>query len=65
MPEPGKHAKSSFSDLKRKLIPTGSCHLEERRLRADHARRAYMLGLAKRSATARKPVLVLSEKDHL
>jgi hypothetical protein len=34
--------------------PDGTLTSEERRQRAEHAKRAYMLALAKRSAIARK-----------
>jgi hypothetical protein len=40
--------------FEKEVDPDGSLSPEERRQRAEHAKRAYMLQLAKRSAAARK-----------
>ena len=40
--------------FERQVDPDGELPEQERRQRAEHAKRAYMLGLAKRSATARR-----------
>lgn len=40
--------------FEREVDPEGKLPPQERRRRADHARRAYMLRLAKRAITARK-----------
>jgi hypothetical protein len=40
--------------FEREVDPDGALPPEERRQRAEHAKRAYMLQLAKRSAAARK-----------
>ena len=40
--------------FERQVDPDGELPEHERRQRAEHAKRAYMLGLAKRSATARR-----------
>lgn len=40
--------------FEREVDPDGTLPPVERRQRAEHAKRAYMLQLAKRSATARK-----------
>jgi hypothetical protein len=40
--------------FERQVDPDGTLPPEERRQRAEHAKRAYMLQLAKRSAAARK-----------
>lgn len=40
--------------FEREVDPDGALQPEERRQRAEHAKRAYMLQLAKRSAAARK-----------
>jgi hypothetical protein len=41
--------------FEREVDPDGKLSPEERRRRADHAMRAYMLRLAKRAVRARKP----------
>jgi hypothetical protein len=40
--------------FEKEVDPDGTLPPEERRQRAEHAKRAYMLQLAKRSAAARK-----------
>lgn len=40
--------------FEREVDPDGALSAEERRRRADHAKRAYMLRLAKRAVAARK-----------
>ncbi|HEY3685104.1 MAG TPA: hypothetical protein VGL93_18875 [Streptosporangiaceae bacterium] len=40
--------------FERQVDPDGELPEHERRQRAEHAKRAYMLGLAKRSASARR-----------
>ena len=40
--------------FEREVDPEGVLPVDERRLRAEHAKRAYMLRLAKRSVAARK-----------
>jgi hypothetical protein len=40
--------------FEKEVDPDGTLTPEERRERAEHAKRAYMLQLAKRSATVRK-----------
>ena len=40
--------------FEKEVDPDGTLPPEERRQRAEHAKRAYMLKLAKRSAVARK-----------
>jgi hypothetical protein len=40
--------------FEKEVDPDGTLPAEERRQRAEHAKRAYMLQLAKRSAAARK-----------
>ena len=40
--------------FEREVDPDGKLPLDERRCRAEHAKRAYMLRLAKRSVAARK-----------
>lgn len=40
--------------FEKEVDPDGTLPPEERRQRAEHAKRAYMLRLAKRSAAARK-----------
>ena len=40
--------------FEKEVDPDGTLSLEERRQRAEHARRAYMLQHAKRSAASRK-----------
>jgi hypothetical protein len=40
--------------FEREVDPDGTLPAEERRRRAEHARRAYMLRLAKRAVAARK-----------
>lgn len=40
--------------FEKEVDPDGKLPPEERRLRAEHAKRAYMLKLAKRSLSARK-----------
>ena len=40
--------------FEKEVDPDGTLPPEERRQRAEHAKRAYMLQLAKRSASARK-----------
>jgi len=40
--------------FEKEVDPDGTLSHEERRQRAEHAKRAYMLRLAKRSAVARK-----------
>jgi hypothetical protein len=40
--------------FEKEVDPDGTLPPEERRQRAEHAKRAYMFQLAKRSATARK-----------
>jgi hypothetical protein len=40
--------------FEREVDPDGKLPPEERRRRADHARRAYMLRLAKRAVSARR-----------
>ena len=40
--------------FEREVDPDGTLPPEERRQRAEHAKRAYMLQLAKRSAASRK-----------
>jgi len=40
--------------FEKEVDPDGTLPPEERRQRAEHAKRAYMLRLAKRSAVARK-----------
>ena len=40
--------------FEKEVDPDGALPQEERRQRAEHAKRAYMLQLAKRSAAARK-----------
>jgi hypothetical protein len=40
--------------FEKEVDPDGKLPPEERRQRAEHAKRAYMLRLAKRSATARR-----------
>ncbi len=50
--------------FEREVDPEGRLPLEERRRRADHAKRAYMLRLAKRSAAVRKVSSSTPETDH-
>jgi hypothetical protein len=40
--------------FEREVDPDGTLPVEERRRRAEHARRAYMLRLAKRAVAARR-----------
>jgi hypothetical protein len=48
-------ARDAFiSRFEKEVDPDGTLPPEERRQRAEHAKRAYMLQLAKRSAAARK-----------
>jgi hypothetical protein len=49
---PGRQ--SFLSRFEREVDPHGTLPPEERRLRAQHALRAHMLRLAKRSAAARR-----------
>ena len=53
-PAPGPHARSSYNDSSGRLIPMGKLPPDERHRRAEHAKRAYMLRLAKRAVAARK-----------
>jgi hypothetical protein len=41
--------------FEKEVDPDGKLPAEERRQRAEHAKRAYMLQLAKRSGASRKP----------
>jgi len=50
--KPGRQ--SFLSRFEREVDPDGTLTPEERRLRAQHALRAHMLRLAKRSADARR-----------
>jgi hypothetical protein len=43
-----------FERFEREVDPDGTLPPDKRRQRAEHAKRAYMLRLAKRSALARK-----------
>jgi hypothetical protein len=48
-------AREAFLErFEKEVDPDGTLSPEERRQRAEHAKRAYMLKLAKRSAAARK-----------
>lgn len=50
----GVHARDAFlARFEREVDPNGELPEHERRTRAEHAKRAYMLQLAKRSARAR------------
>ena len=40
--------------FEREVDPDGTLSADERRCRAEHAKRAYMLGLARRAVEARK-----------
>jgi len=50
-----QHARDAFlARFEREVDPDGELPEPERRQRAEHAKRAYMLQLAKRSARARR-----------
>ena len=50
-----KPARDAFLErFEREVDPEGVLQIEERRIRAEHAKRAYMLRLAKRSALVRR-----------
>lgn len=51
-----KPARDRFlARFEQQVDPDGRLEPDERRRRAEHAKRAYMLSLAKRSASSRKP----------
>ena len=51
---PAQHAKRSPKRFEKEVDPDGKLPRDERHRRADHAKRAYMLQLAKRSVAARR-----------